>query len=92
MKTWMHEQRVLATTRHGSAIRYTLKNWDRLTVFVRDPLVWLDNNRTERGIRGPVAGRRNHFGSKSARGTVVAATLYSVGGTTIGLGLNVTTN
>jgi transposase len=41
-------------------------------------LVWLDNNRTEREIRGPVVGRRNHFGSKSARGTVVAATLYSL--------------
>jgi transposase len=45
---------------------------------VRDPLVWLDNNRTERGLRGPVVGRRNHFGSKSARGTVVAATMYSL--------------
>ena len=49
-----------------------------MTVFVRDPLVWLDNNRTERGLRGPVVGRRNHFGSKSARGTVVAATMYSL--------------
>jgi transposase len=78
MKSWMHEQRVLATTSIGSAIRYTLKNWERLTVFVRHPLVWLDNNQTERGLRGPVVGRRNHFGSKSARGTVVAATMYSL--------------
>jgi hypothetical protein len=46
MKSWMHEQRVLATTSLGSAIRYTLESWERLTVFVRDPLVWLDNNRT----------------------------------------------
>lgn len=78
MKAWMHEQRVLASTSLGGAIRYTLRNWERLTVFVRDPLVWLDNNRTERGLRGPVVGRRNHFGSKSARGTVVAATMYSL--------------
>jgi len=27
---------------------------------------------------GAVIGRRNHFGSKSARGTEVAATLYSL--------------
>jgi len=40
--------------------------------------VWLDNNPTERGLRGPVVGRRNHFGSKSARGTLVAATIYSL--------------
>ena len=38
----------------------------------------LDNNATERGIRGPVVGRKNHYGSKSRRGTQVAATLYSI--------------
>jgi transposase len=62
----------------GGAIRYTLGIWDRLTLFLDHPEVWLDNNRTERGIRGPVMGRRNHFGSKSARGTEVAAILYSL--------------
>jgi hypothetical protein len=41
-------------------------------------MIWLDNNPTERGIRGPVIGRRNHFGSKSARGTEVAAILYTL--------------
>jgi transposase len=78
MKTWMTAQRVLATTTLGSAIRHTLKNWERLTVFVQNPFVWLDNNQTERGLRGPVIGRRNHFGSKSARGTEVAAVMYSL--------------
>jgi hypothetical protein len=47
-----------------------------LTAFVDQPLVWLDNNRTERGIRGPVVGRRNHFGSKSVRGTEVLSDNY----------------
>jgi Transposase IS66 family len=50
---------------------------DRLTPFVDHPEIWLDNNPTERGIRGPVLGRRNHLGSKSSRGTEVAAILYS---------------
>jgi transposase len=35
-------------------------------------------HQTERAIRGPVVGRRNHFGSKSRRGTEVAATLYTI--------------
>lgn len=78
MKTWMSSQRVLVTTSLGAAIRHTLSNWQRLTVFVNHPLVWLDNNPTERGLRGPVIGRRNHFGSKSARGTEVAAVMYSL--------------
>ena len=38
----------------------------------------LDNNATERAIRGPVVGRKNHYGSKSRRGTQVAATVYSI--------------
>lgn len=43
-----------------------------------DPRIPLDNNATERGIRGPVVGRRNHFGSKSERGTEVAAIFYTL--------------
>ena len=55
-----------------------IANWDRLTRFVEDPRVPLDNNATERAIRGPVVGRRNHFGSKSKRGTEVAAVFYTL--------------
>jgi transposase len=78
MKTWMRDVTALKTTSLGGAARYTLGIWDRLTPFLDHPEVWLDNNRTERGIRGPVIGRRNHFGSKSARGTEVAAILYTL--------------
>ena len=78
MNTWLHDVTALKTTSLGGAVRYTLGIWDRLTLFLEDPVVWLDNNRTERGLRGPVIGRRNHFGSKSARGTEVAAILYSL--------------
>ena len=68
----------LKTTAIGSAIRYTRANWARLTRFTNDPNIPLDNNRTERGIRGPVVGRKNHYGSKSTRGTEVAAIFYSL--------------
>jgi transposase len=78
MKDWMQSTTALKTTSLGGAIRYTLGIWDRLTLFLDHGEVWLDNNRTERGLRGPVVGRRNHFGSKSARGTQVAATMYSL--------------
>jgi transposase len=74
----MQNTTALKTTSLGGAIRYALGIWSRLTLFLEDPEIWLDNNRTERGLRGPVIGRRNHFGSKSARGTVVAATMYSL--------------
>jgi transposase len=78
MKSWLWSQAVLKTLSVGKAAGYVIGNWDKLTRFVEDPRVPLDNNQTERGIRGPVVGRRNHFGSKSRRGTEVAATLYTI--------------
>ena len=36
------------------------------------------NNAMERDLRGVVIGRRNHYGSRSERGTQVAALLYSL--------------
>jgi transposase len=78
MRDWLLEQRHPKSTNIGAAVRYTLRQWGRLTAFVGDPVVWLDNNPTERALRGPVLGRRNHFGSKSVRGTEMAAILYSL--------------
>jgi transposase len=78
MRAWLLAQPALKTTSIGEAIRYTLGCWPRLVRFLENPAVWLDNNRTERALRGPVVGRRNHFGSKSRRGTEAAAILYSL--------------
>ena len=75
---WLCDCRALPKSSLGRAVRYTLANWGRLTLFAKDPEVWLDNNLTERSLRGPVVGRRNHFGSKSKRGTEAAAILYSL--------------
>lgn len=78
LKQWLWKQAPLKTLSLGAAARYTLANWERLTVFVNNPDVPLDNNQTERGIRGPVVGRKNHYGSKSRRGTEVAAIFYTL--------------
>jgi transposase len=52
--------------------------WPGLTRFLDDPRIPLDNNHTERGLRGVVLGRKNHYGSRSRRGTEVAALFYSL--------------
>jgi transposase len=78
MRTWMGAVSTISSTALGSAIRHAMRVWSRLTRLADDPRIWLDNNRTERAFRGPVVGRRNHFGSKSRRGTRAAAILYSV--------------
>jgi transposase len=77
-KTWLWSQAVLKTLSIGKAAAYTIANWDRLTRFADDARIPLDNNGTERAIRGPVVGRKNHYGSKSRRGTEVAAILYTL--------------
>jgi len=77
-KDWLWHQATLKTLSIGKAAAYAVANWDRLTRFVENPRVPLDNNATERAIRGPVVGRKNHYGSKSRLGTQVAATLYTL--------------
>jgi transposase len=62
----------------GKAVKYMLKRWEALTFFVDNPQVPLDNNAAERSLRGPVVGRKNHYGSKSRRGTEVAAVFYTL--------------
>ena len=62
----------------GRAISYMLKLWKGLTLFLEDPRIPLDNNAAERALRGVVVGRKNHYGSKSKRGTEVAALFYTL--------------
>ena len=78
MRPWLHDLSVLTSTSLGSAARYTYDNWTNLSRFINDARIPLDNNPTERGIRGPVVGRKNHYGSKSQRGTDLASIFYSL--------------
>ncbi|NNE18478.1 MAG: IS66 family transposase [Myxococcales bacterium] len=75
---WALQQRALPQSPLGKAIAYLGKHFDGLRVFLTDSDVPLDNNRTERAMRGVVVGRKNHYGSRSERGTQVAAMMYSL--------------
>jgi transposase len=73
-----HDGAVLPGSKMGKAISYMLKLWKGLTRFLDDPRIPLDNNAAERALRGVVVGRKNHYGSKSKRGTEVAAIFYTL--------------
>jgi transposase len=75
---WATVQVGLPRSDFGKAVRYMLERWPGLTRFVDDPQVPLDNNAAERALRGPVVGRKNHYGSRSLRGTQVAAIFYTL--------------
>jgi transposase len=75
---WALETAVLPQSNLGRAIAYMGGVWEGLQVFLTNADVDLDNNRTERALRGVVVGRKNHYGSRSRRGTEVAALFYSL--------------
>ena len=78
IRAWALRQRALPESSLGKATAYMLGLWAGLTRFLDDARIALDNNVTERGLRGMVVGRKNHYGSRSKRGTEVAALFYSL--------------
>ena len=78
IRKWATTTIALPQSGLGKAIAYMNRLWGHLTRFVDDPQIPLDNNRLERSMRGPVVGRKNHYGSHSKRGTQVAAIFYSL--------------
>lgn len=78
IKLWATANRALPESALGKAIAYMTGIWSGLVRFLDDPRVPIDNNATERALRGVVVGRKNHYGSRSKRGTEVAALFYSL--------------
>lgn len=72
------EQRTLPRSGLGEALRYMLNLELGLTRYLRDPRIPIDNNASERTLRSVVLGRKNHYGSRSRRGTEVAALFYTL--------------
>ncbi|MGA9752045.1 MAG: IS66 family transposase, partial [Acidobacteriota bacterium] len=69
---------ILPQSSLGKAVAYTMHLWTGLTAFLENGAIPLDNNGAERALRGVVVGRKNHYGSKSLRGTQVAALFYTL--------------
>lgn len=78
LDAWVKAQQALPESSLGKAIGYFTEYADGLRVFLDEPRVPMSNNPAERSLRGPVVGRKNHLGSKSVRGTEVAALFYSL--------------
>ena len=70
--------RALKDSPIGRAAKYLENQWDGLIRFLDDPRIPITSNAAEGALRCLVLGRNNHFGSKSKRGTEVAAMFYSL--------------
>lgn len=72
------EKVVLQRSGIAEALRYLVNHEAGLKKFLDDPLIPIDNNASERAVRSVVLGRKNHYGSRSLRGTKVAAIFYTL--------------
>jgi len=54
------------------------EHWAGLRRFVDDPRIPMDNNLSERRLRGPAVGRKNYYGSGAQWSGRLAATLFSI--------------
>ena len=71
-------QHALPQSGFEKAKNYLHNHWKELTLFLSEPSLDLDNNRSERSLRGPVVSRKNSYGSHSERGLLVTAVFYSL--------------
>jgi transposase len=71
------QQQLLPKSEAGQAVNYLLKNWTALTRYCENPDLSIDNNHTERSLRGWAVGRNNWTFFGSDRGGNTAAVLKS---------------
>lgn len=77
---WLEKSRTLALPKSatGKAIGYCLNQWPKLTAFLKDGRLEIDNNRAERSIKPFVIGRKNWLFANTPKGAKASATIYSL--------------
>lgn len=68
---------LLPKSEAGQAVTYVLKNWAALTRYLKDGDLSIDNNHTERSLRGIAVGRNNWVFLGSDRGGKTMSVLKS---------------
>lgn len=62
----------------GQAVSYTLNQWPKLIIYLRDGRLENNNNRTERAIKPFAIGRKGWLFSDSVSGANASATIFSL--------------
>jgi len=89
-KEWLQYQssRAAPKTPLGRAVQYCRNQWKKLTAFLLDGRLEIDNNRSERAIKPFVIGRKNWLFSNTPKGATSSAVIYSIVETAKENGLN----
>jgi len=75
---WHADKRILPKSGLGKAVRYALPLWDGLTAYADADHAPIDNNHTERCMRGVAMHRKNSLFSASIKGANAYATLLTI--------------
>jgi hypothetical protein len=82
LRVWLNtpfaERKVEPNSGLGMAMRYLLKHWERLTLFLRQPGAPLDNNIAERALKKAILHRKNSLFYKTANGARVGDLFMSL--------------
>jgi transposase len=82
LEDWLKEQiterKVEPNSGLGAAIQYMRKHWQKLTLFLREPGVPLDNNVCERALKKAILHRKNALFYRSQNGALVGDIFMSL--------------
>jgi hypothetical protein len=78
MKGQLAEHKVEPNSALGEAMRYMLKHWPALTLFLREPGAPLDNNICERALKKAILHRKNALFYKTLNGAHVGDVFMSL--------------
>ncbi len=80
IRDWLNKalENTLPKGKSGTAIAYLHKNWGKLTAYINDGRLNIDNNPVENAIRPFAIGRKNWMFSNSQDGAKSSALIYSI--------------
>jgi len=80
---WMQQQyvQVLPKSAIGKALAYSIERWNKLSLYITDGRLKIDNNPVENSIRPVALGRKNYLFAGSHEAAKRSGMLYSLLGT-----------
>jgi len=76
--TWLNKTNIVPKSALGTAIGYSKNQWHKLSRYIDDGNLNIDNNRAERAVKPFVIGRKNWLFCNTTNGANTSAMLYSI--------------
>lgn len=75
---WLNKANIVPKSALGTAIGYSKNQWHKLSRYIDDGSLNIDNNRAERAVKPFVIGRKNWLFCNTTNGANTSAMLYSI--------------